>query len=134
MTTEDDFQSKLDACPDDHHTRLIFADWLDDHSDARAAGYRALGQLSRRPRIMGVGWLWQKEGSHLNREYPTVPESLLPSIWFAALQNWNAGNQKRRWKRWLYRREAEDAAALAFVCLAAKRRTELLNPKRKSPA
>ncbi len=30
MTTEDDFQTALDAAPDDWQTRLVFADWLDE--------------------------------------------------------------------------------------------------------
>ena len=36
MTTEDDFQQALDANPDDHHTRLVFADWLQERGDPRA--------------------------------------------------------------------------------------------------
>lgn len=31
MTTEDEFQAQLDANPADWQTRLILADWLDDH-------------------------------------------------------------------------------------------------------
>lgn len=49
MTTEDDFQSKLDADPTDWQTRLVLADYLDERDDRRAAGYRALGQLRLRP-------------------------------------------------------------------------------------
>jgi hypothetical protein len=29
MTTEEDFQRQLDLHPDDHQTRLVFADWLE---------------------------------------------------------------------------------------------------------
>lgn len=43
MTTEDDFQNQLDQCPEDHNTRLVFADWLDERNDPRGPGYRALG-------------------------------------------------------------------------------------------
>jgi uncharacterized protein (TIGR02996 family) len=49
MTTEDDFQNWLDEHPDDHHTRLVFADWLQERGDPRAEGYRALGRLRRWP-------------------------------------------------------------------------------------
>src|SRR5262245_54586051 len=48
MTTEDDFQRTLDATPEDWQTRMVFADWLDERGDPRAAGYRALGKLTRR--------------------------------------------------------------------------------------
>lgn len=44
MTTEDDFQTALDTNPEDWQTRLVFADWLDDHGDPRAAGYRVMGE------------------------------------------------------------------------------------------
>ena len=36
MTTEDDFHRRLDECPEDAHTRLVFADWLEEHGDPRA--------------------------------------------------------------------------------------------------
>src|SRR5262245_22994715 len=49
MTTEDDFQNALDANPNEHHTRLVFADWLQERGDPRAEGYRALGRLRRVP-------------------------------------------------------------------------------------
>lgn len=32
MTTEDDFQAVLDADPSDWQTRLVFADWLQEHA------------------------------------------------------------------------------------------------------
>src|SRR5262249_13386737 len=66
VTTEDDFQNALDAQPGDWQTRLVFADWLQDRSDPRAEGYRALG-MNRIVPIAGVpgrpvrvaGWsLW----------------------------------------------------------------------------
>lgn len=79
MTTEDELQAILDADPTDWQTRLILADWLDDHplnctacrgelgfkigaqvfgclackgtgrEPDRAVGYRALGELQIRP-------------------------------------------------------------------------------------
>jgi uncharacterized protein (TIGR02996 family) len=38
VTTEDDFQSALDKDPEDWQTRLVFADWLQEHNDLRAEG------------------------------------------------------------------------------------------------
>jgi uncharacterized protein (TIGR02996 family) len=49
LTTEDDFQNALDANPEDHQTRLVFADWLQERVDPRAEGYRALGRLRVQP-------------------------------------------------------------------------------------
>jgi uncharacterized protein (TIGR02996 family) len=43
VTTEDDFQKALDKRPDDWQTRLVFADFLEERGDPRAAGYRILG-------------------------------------------------------------------------------------------
>src|SRR4051812_46727360 len=42
VTTEEDFHALLEAHPDDHSTRLILADFLDDRGDPRGPGYRAL--------------------------------------------------------------------------------------------
>jgi len=43
VTTEEDFQRRLDADPTDWPTRLVFADWLQERRDERAEGYRAAG-------------------------------------------------------------------------------------------
>ncbi|QEL19074.1 hypothetical protein [Limnoglobus roseus] len=43
------FHDHLDANPSDSDARLVLADWLEDIDDARAAGYRALGNLKRVP-------------------------------------------------------------------------------------
>lgn len=40
MTTEDDFQNHLDLNPLDFHTRLVFADWLEERDDPRGPAYR----------------------------------------------------------------------------------------------
>ena len=39
MTTEDDFQTALDANPEDWQTRLVFADWLEDNGDPQRADF-----------------------------------------------------------------------------------------------
>src|SRR5688500_4926683 len=49
MTTEDDFHAMLAPHPDDHATRLILADFLDERGDPRGPGYRALALLRRLP-------------------------------------------------------------------------------------
>jgi uncharacterized protein (TIGR02996 family) len=48
VTDENDFQRWLDANPQDHNTRLVFADWLDERGDSRAEDLaaRAFTRLS----------------------------------------------------------------------------------------
>jgi uncharacterized protein (TIGR02996 family) len=67
VTTEDDFQAALDANPGDHHTRLVFADWLEERGDERAEGYRYFGRYKRRPKSEkcdGSFWQWWRERYH----------------------------------------------------------------------
>lgn len=123
MTTEDDFQRALDANPDDWQTRLVFADFLDEHGDKRAEGYRALGRLRLCPNNMENTSWWYQAGSFYAHERP--PESFLPGDWFANLEfnGWQGGAEFTVGKR----RQLEDAAAIAFAKLSVERRTELLN-------
>lgn len=122
MTTEDDFQRALDLHPDDHHTRLVFADWLDERGDVRAAGYRALGVLCKYPATPSGGdgrWKWHRANHGMPHLYPWW----LPNEWCDAFY--------ADWSVYGYvwhdsRRQAEDAAALAFAKLPADRRQELL--------
>ena len=89
MTTEDDFQKRLDASPEDWQTRLVFADWLQDQGDPRAEGYRALGALRR---VALVGTLY-REGQAVylcelpGRRYAGGP--FLPEDWYALVGSWN---------------------------------------------
>src|SRR5687768_10524354 len=142
MTTEEDFQQQLDLHPDDHHTRLVFADWLQERGDPRADGYRALGQLRVSPchfgsSIFDAGARTQLSASDLYRDkwwWCASPDEkfrphFLPDGWFPAA----------RVPLFKTRREAEDAAALAFGKLSPKRRAEMLTAtpttkKRKKPA
>lgn len=130
MTNEQDFHDILDKNPDDHHTRLVFADWLEEHGDPRAAGYRALGKLRIRPERTkdehgdgGTLHFFGREGAsdthYLN--------SQMPSDWFDLIKVSNQDHQLENWK-WLKadRRQAEDAAALAFSKLPPERQQELL--------
>ncbi|MBM3980947.1 MAG: TIGR02996 domain-containing protein [Planctomycetes bacterium] len=136
MTSEEDFQTALDTNPEDWYTRLVFADWLDERADPRAAGYRALGTVRRRSYVCGfdnestgrwkdTGWMAVADGG--DEEVFTVPQD-----WFDAIKG--LGKDKRY--RPLYaartrkrnRRQIEDAVALAFARLPAARQLELLAP------
>lgn len=138
MTTEEDFQRALDANPNDHQTRLVFADWLQEHNDPRAEGYRALGTQQLTP------VLWREnthdrvtppnaEWTHVNNDWARGihPNSLLPTDWHEALRGFALGNpptrrNDRNWVAHHTRRASEDAAAHAFSHLPPQRRSALL--------
>ena len=131
MTTEDDFQRALDAQPTDWHTRLVFADWLQDRCDPRAAGYRAIAAQQRRPlpgpHLKREAWWWCSSTASLNQAHNALPGDwfeLLPSgegsKVFWPLLTETGGNKSRR--------ECEDALALVFAQLPASRQAELLIP------
>jgi uncharacterized protein (TIGR02996 family) len=139
VTTEDDFQRALDANPNDHQTRLVFADWLDERGDPRADGYRALGLLRLRPYIArehspgydGLGQFGWCIGT--NADYAKQEEyrgRLLPQDWFRLVSSRNrAARESCSTRYWVYfrsRRVCDDLAARAFVKLPAARRAELL--------
>lgn len=122
MTTEDDFQAKLDAAPDDWQTRLVLADWLSDRSDPRADGYRAMGHHKLRPYYD----LWFNAGMAKWTRLAEVGDAAdLWSDWYKLLAGYDTWSRPGT-RRYRTRREAEDAAALAFSQLPAARRSELL--------
>lgn len=131
MTTEDDFHRILDANPEDHHTRLVFADWLQDRGDPRAEGYRALGKLRVAPsmRVDGLSPQWTHVGnssiidrmSHAKDYY----KHALPTDWYN-LAVPPRGMRNDEWRQWPSRREGEDALAFAFSELPPERQAELL--------
>lgn len=127
MWTEDDFQRRLDECPDDHTCRLVFADWLEERGDPRAEGYRALGVWKRRPFLGGSAWCWwwKLSGSHF---HPDSFHNALPADWFAALEGDKDSFFPVAGRRMAAPRYLEDAAALAFAKLPPERRAELLTP------
>lgn len=136
-TTEEDFHRLLDANPDDHHTRLVFADWLQERGDPRAEGYRALGMLRKFPRTrvnyQGPSHAWTRDENELRLNelvnsdphgpnYLVGPSHGLPVDWFhevARRQTW--------WSDHNSRREADDKAAIGFSKLHPERRAEILN-------
>lgn len=136
MTTEDDFHAALDANPEDHHTRLVFADWLDERGDERGPGYRAMGLLARYPMtrssIAGTYFAFHAGQGRIITDHRTGESQAclechsLPVDWIilsGAGYGWiesGIGDIGRT------RRAVEDVAALAFAKLSAARRAELL--------
>jgi uncharacterized protein (TIGR02996 family) len=131
MTTEDDFAAALDADPEDHNTRLVFADWLQERGDPRAEGYRALGALRLKPSTSAFNrpdpcWGFSHpENSYANQRSRRA--CVLPRDWWEVMDPGvvsRASNASWNWH--LSRRATEDAAALAFASLPPERRAELL--------
>jgi uncharacterized protein (TIGR02996 family) len=116
MTTEDDFQRALDANPDDWQTRLVFADWLQEQGDPRAEGYRALSYTGSCPLWNShTNWVWtNSENDGLRHALGIDWHRATCAIYGTTAAHFAT------------RREAEDAAALAFARLPAARRAELL--------
>ena len=133
MTTEDDFQAALDANPEGWQTRLVFADWLQERGDPRAEGYRALAVLGLCPFGRDGFWWWTTiESRHCPKEGVYGNGCTLPADWFALVDLRPANELFKPVGNGLEfkntRREVEDAAALAFGQLPAKRRAKLLKP------
>jgi uncharacterized protein (TIGR02996 family) len=139
VTTEDDFHAALDANPDDWHTRLVFADWLQECGDVRADGYRALGLW----RVMTIRiqmadesgepsddwqWIYGTDENLQGEARAQWGKCFMPGLWFKKLKQRNKHDGMPWWRYYDTRREAEDCAAYAFLRLGTKRRTELLNP------
>ena len=150
--TEDEFQAHLDQHPDDHTARQVFADWLDEQRDPRAAGYRALGLLGKRPfqieqlrfhpddptgvrseRVPGFAYHNGRGTATIDHVHRQVgPEHALPQDWLdriSGADNRYWGGRERGDDGTYYlttRREAEDEAATAFAELSPERQAELL--------
>jgi uncharacterized protein (TIGR02996 family) len=118
MTTEDDFQRALDQHPHDWQTRLVFADWLQEHNDPRADGYRALGELRRVPTYTPGCWWWADP--NVVDDAAGIRESeRLPQAWLYAIVGADGKTSStRRFVGFPSRREAEDAAAVAYALYA----------------
>jgi uncharacterized protein (TIGR02996 family) len=149
MTTEDDFQSALDATPEDWQTRLVFADWLEERGDLRAEGYRALGRLAKRSMLCkmnspmtgvpAAGAFFIFGNATLNDASMLArwADCILPLDWYNLLPvaPENPVPRSTTWRYWTTRRKAEDDAAQAFASLPPERRAELLNslPEANTP-
>ncbi len=121
MTTEDDFHAALDESPEDWQTRLVLADWLQECGDPREDGYRALAAMRLRPHRATSHW-WSNDA---DRHWSAHNEfNLLPQDWFALTTP--SMSSKGCHCDFATRREAEDAAAVAFARLPAPRRAALL--------
>jgi uncharacterized protein (TIGR02996 family) len=131
LVTEDDFQKQLDEHPDDWQTRLVFADWLEERGDSRAEGYRALAAcryvLCDRYSGKPVRYV-PHQTSRIFREGDRIAAGFdytLPHDWYEKIDSLGHAPSGDSIP-FDTRRAAEDAAAMAFAKLPAKRRAELL--------
>jgi uncharacterized protein (TIGR02996 family) len=121
MSDEDAFHAAIDAAPEDAAPRLVFADWLEERGDERAEGYRAMGRLGRVAEELMCGyWYWTHSGDTWDYHRIRTPSSLHTSWWDKV---YDIGNRNG----WTSRREADDAAALAFSRLPPDSRADLLS-------
>lgn len=117
MNDENAFQAALDAHPDDHTTRLVFADWLEEHDDPRAEPYRILGKFQRFParsqatKDTVVTWSWYLFDPDWRDSH--VYSNGLPPTWSRAI-----GNQHVKSTRL----EADEEAVRAFLTLEPSQR------------
>ncbi|QEL17156.1 TIGR02996 domain-containing protein [Limnoglobus roseus] len=128
------FQKRLDARPDDHVARLVFADWLEERDDERAEGYRVLGLLRKWPeKSVSVGG----EKRHYFHATPRpedwqahddLPRAWLEEIWVycggSPSMVESGGGRPDEVSRRL-RREVEDFAAIAFGTLPSRERERI---------
>ena len=129
---EDAFHAMLDLNPDDHTTRKVFADWLEERGDPRAEGYRALGALGWVPYLVGVPLQWTT-GTY---NVPDSPDrSMLPYRWAEVASvgksrspgfPTDSHRHDNFWFGVATRRELEDAVALAFGTLTPDEKAEIL--------
>lgn len=125
--TEDDFHRQLDENPDDHHTRMVFADWLQERNDPRAEGYRAMGQLGFAPSKSvyhndGKTWIWAHDKNTFGIQKGRYDSSKLPHSWLKRIKSNHPDyghlggiiNPTPHWRYHTSRRSADDAAALAY--------------------
>ena len=137
VTTEDDFQRALDANLDDWQTRLVFADWLEERGDPRAEGYRALVAIGKRAKSIematGTGepgpinFIFGSDRIRRAKLRAGNELCLIPQDWLKLFSG-SLYDVNPLWRHYHTRREAEDAAAIAFSKLSAKRRAVLLKP------
>jgi uncharacterized protein (TIGR02996 family) len=124
MSDEDAFQAAIDANERDWTLRAVFADWLEDRGDVRAAWYRVRGY------VPGAGCVNDVRCRYwcLNFYIPSGAD--LPEDLFNLLEVPGKGDTfAPSWHLYddpFSRRQCDDAAAYAFAKIPAERQAELI--------
>jgi uncharacterized protein (TIGR02996 family) len=136
MTTEDDFQRALDEHPKDWQTRLVFADWLQDRDDPRAAGYRAMGELRAAMSRYVPDW-YTRADLHEPYAWLVWPRRshVLHAQWFDRIDSPLRSNHffpdyKNTATLYVSRAEVDDSVALAFSAIPEAARDLMVSEMR----
>lgn len=129
MTDEDAFHAAMDEDVNEFTHYLVFADWLDEHNDPRAEGYRALAEMRLRgyrasaeysAHFFYVWFVIERVGGQADKP------SDLPQVWYDELTGYTdfgpASFVPTRELGQLYypsARASRDAAAAAWTKLSA---------------
>lgn len=105
MHTEADFRRKINRNPRNWTARLIFADWLQEQGDPRAAGYRFMAERKLLPERWHVSKKWYWNETITGPSY----SGHLKGCWYRRIAPYE--------KIYDSRKEAEDAAAVGFSLL-----------------
>ena len=122
MTDEDAFETALDANPEDWALRLVYADWLQERDDDRAAGMRWMGGNEKRPYDWNTNRViryfnsfdWKNESTIIGWAVPS--HCMISPELFARLVPQNLSPPAAGtfgWADYRSRREAEDALCRA---------------------
>ena len=128
---ESAFHAALDADPDNHAIRGVFADWLEERGDRRAHGYRWMFANGKRPRKakwnrrgseeVGIWDWWIRRGEENPKYYQpatwTDRPSDLPRKIYLCLSGVRWGGKDGNFSSYFSRRAAEDALAHAIADL-----------------
>ncbi len=129
MITEDDFQNHLDQHPDDHQTRMVLADFLQENNDPRANGYRALGKLRKHALDESPNWGHQYTHDQNNTKYLNGEEMYkdhqIPKDWLDITPKVHLRDNSY-WRVEDSRKALEDRLAHSFNKLPPERQHELL--------
>jgi len=93
MITEAEFRKAINSEPDNWAMYLVFADWLEDRGDWRAAGYRWMGETKHRPLRAVSGFVWRDIQQTVSKLYRP---NRLPTYIFLLLTK---GIKDRNWIR-----------------------------------
>lgn len=132
MTDEEKFNKVLDGNPDDHITRSVFADYLEDHDDPRAMGYRKLSELMVYPHYSAdihdpYKWFIGKRFIGIEGVCTPYAQAVLPEEWWELI-NFDEDQYLHYWKYFKTRRDAEEAIVSAYIELTQTSKTPTHQP------
>jgi uncharacterized protein (TIGR02996 family) len=130
MVNETAFQNALNAEPLRWSMYFVFADWLEEHGDRRAAGYRWLGENNKCPSLLRevdrpfvCGWYV----SDLHEHDPGVLPMDFRWYMRCHVSVYHRGSNFMNFAYFMSLSEARDAVAFAVAAGVLQNRTSLLS-------